>query len=69
MSLLATSDTEAAKRFYGEIFGWETDGFDGVSDETAARAAEPPFDGPVPRGAVLADPHGGVFSVTTTPGR
>jgi predicted enzyme related to lactoylglutathione lyase len=118
MSLLATSDTEAAKRFYGEVFGWETDGFDGVSlwrlpgfvggepmqpvprdvvgvlmpaegrapgwdvnfwvddaDKTAARAAElggrvvvPPFDGPVTRDAVLADPHGGVFSVTTAPG-
>jgi predicted enzyme related to lactoylglutathione lyase len=118
MSLLATSDTEAAERFYGEVFGWERDAFGDFSlwrlpgfvggepmqpvprdvigammpaegrapgwdvnfwvhdaDETAARAAEldgtvvvPPFDGPVTRDAVLADPQGGVFWVTTAPG-
>jgi predicted enzyme related to lactoylglutathione lyase len=118
MSLLAASDPGAAERFYGEVFGWETDAFDGFSlwrlpgfvggepsqpvprdvigammpaegrppswdvdfwvhdaDETAARAAElggsvvvPPFDGPVTRDAVLSDPQGGVFSVTTAPG-
>ncbi len=117
MSMLATSDPEAAKGFYGRVFGWETDEFEGFwlwrlpgyvggeptqpvardvigammpaegrppgwdvnfwvhdADETAARAAElggevvvPPFDGPVTRDAVLADPQGGVFSVTTAP--
>ena len=117
MSVLSTSDTEAAKSFYGEVFGWETDAFDGASlwrlpgfvggepmqpvprdvigvmipaegrpsswdvgfwvhdaDDTAVRAVElggsvvvPPFDGPVTRDAVLADPQGGVFSVTTAP--
>jgi predicted enzyme related to lactoylglutathione lyase len=119
ISALATSDTEAAEKFYGEVFGWDTERFDGASlwrlpgfvggepsqpvprdvvgvmmpaegrppswdvdfwvhdaDETAARAAElggsvvvPPFDGPVTRDAVLADPQGGVFSVTTAPGQ
>lgn len=117
MSMLATSDPEAAKGFYGQVFGWETDDFEGAwlwrvpgyvggepsqpvprdvigvmvpaegrppgwdvnfwvhdADETAARAAElggkvvvPPFDGPVTRDAVLADPQGGVFWVTTAP--
>jgi uncharacterized protein len=118
MSELATTDTEGAERFYGEVFGWRTDRSEGFSllrlpgfvggepsqpvprdvigvmmpaegrppswhvgfwvhdaDETAARAAElggsvvvPPSDGPVTRDAVLADPQGGVFSVTTAPG-
>ena len=119
ISALAATDTEAAKRFYGEVFGWEADAFYGAAlwrlpgfvggepaqpvprdvigvmmpaegrppswdvdfwvhdaDETAAQAAElggsvvvPPFDGPVTRDAVLADPQGGVFSVTTAPGQ
>jgi hypothetical protein len=28
MSALTASDPEGAKRFYGEVFGWETDAFD-----------------------------------------
>jgi predicted enzyme related to lactoylglutathione lyase len=28
MSLLATSDPEGAKAFYGAVFGWETEGFE-----------------------------------------
>ena len=117
MSILASSDAEAAKRFYGQVFGWEADGFEGAwlwrlpgfvggeplqpvprdvvgvmvpaegrppswnvnfwvadADDTAARAEElggsvvvPPFDSQVSRDAVLADPQGAVFSVTTTP--
>jgi predicted enzyme related to lactoylglutathione lyase len=30
MSMLATTDPEAAKRFYGEVFGWEADDFEGL---------------------------------------
>ena len=45
------------------------------ADATAAKAADlggtilvPPFDTPVSRDAVIADPQGAVFSVSTTPG-
>jgi predicted enzyme related to lactoylglutathione lyase len=31
MSELATTDTEAAERFYGEVFGWQTDRSEGFS--------------------------------------
>ena len=31
MSELATTDTDAAERFYGEVFGWQTDGSEGFS--------------------------------------
>jgi uncharacterized protein len=118
MSLLASTDPKEAERFYGEVFGWETDDFDGVwlwrlpgfvggeptqpvprdvigammpaegdrpaswgvnfwvgdADECAARAAElggsvvvAPFDTQVSRDAVLADPQGAVFWVSTAP--
>ena len=30
MSMLASTDPKEAERFYGEVFGWETDDFDGV---------------------------------------
>ena len=30
MSMLASTDPREAERFYGEIFGWETDDFDGM---------------------------------------
>ena len=119
MSMLATTDPEAAERFYGEVFGWETDDFGGIwlwrlpgfvggepmqpvprdvigammpadggrpaswnvnfwvddADQSAARAAElggtvvvAPFDTQVTRDAVLADPQGAVFWVSTAPG-
>jgi uncharacterized protein len=118
MSMLASSDAEAAKRFYGQVFGWEADGFEGAwlwrlpgfvggeplqpvprdvigvmvpaegrppswdvnfwvadADDTATRAEAlggsvvvPPYDGQVSRDAVLADPQGAVFSVSTAPG-
>ena len=31
MSLLSTPDTDAAKDFYGAVFGWETEGFGGAT--------------------------------------
>jgi uncharacterized protein len=38
MSILNTRDPEGAKRFYGEVFGWETDTFDmGGADLTLWR--------------------------------
>ena len=59
----------------GRPASWDVNFWVHDADETAARAAElggsvvvPPFDGPVTRDAVLADPQGGVFSVTTAPG-
>jgi uncharacterized protein len=127
MSQLNTPDPDGAKAFYGDVFGWDTQGFDmgeieitmwrapgyeggepgqpvprdtvGVMvpmtddqpadearpnwsvdfwvddvDATAARAAElggrvvaEPFDIPVGRTAVLADPQGAAFSVSKVP--
>jgi uncharacterized protein len=117
MSALHTPEPDAAARFYGELFGWETDSFGpGVSlfrlpgyvggepaqpvprdviavmakddgparwsvdfwvtdaDTLAGRVAElggnvvvPPFDSIPKRQAVLADPDGAVFSVSTAP--
>ena len=113
MSTLTTADPEGAQRFYGGVFGWETEAFgpvtlwrlpgyiggepkqpvprdviavmapgdgparwdvnfwvadtDGVADKTAAlggRIVAPPSDAPGFREAVLADPHGAVFSVS-----
>ena len=117
MSLLSTSDPEAAKAFYSTVFGWETETFgagqsavtlwrlpgyvggepeqpvprdvvgvmsptdaspswsvdfwvddvDATAEKAAAlggRVMEPPFDLPVGRTAVLADPQGAVFSVS-----
>jgi predicted enzyme related to lactoylglutathione lyase len=117
MSLLRTHDPDAAARFYGDVFGWETEPFaPGVRlfrlpgyvggepaqpvarDVVAAMAegeeparwgvdfwvrdadslaagvarlggsvAAPPFDAGPMRQAVLADPFGAAFSVTTAP--
>jgi hypothetical protein len=117
MSMLHTPDPDAAARFYGEVFGWQTDDFvPGVSlfrlpgyvggepaqpvprdvvavmaaeetpsywgvdfwvddaDALAGRAPElgggvvvAPFNAGPMRQAVLADPAGAVFSVTTAP--
>jgi predicted enzyme related to lactoylglutathione lyase len=117
MSMLRTSDPDAAARFYGEAFGWETESFapgvalfrlpgyvggepaqpvprdvvavmaqaDGPSywgvdfwvgdaDSLAAQAPElggsvvvAPFDAGPMRQAVLSDPAGAAFSVTTAP--
>ena len=117
MSVLHTPNPDAAGRFYGEAFGWETESFapgmalvrlpgyvggeprqpvprdvvavmaaeDGPSywsvgfwvsdaDAFAARASElgggvvvAPFDAGGFRQAVLADPAGAAFSVTTAP--
>jgi uncharacterized protein len=121
MSLLQTSDPEAAKAFYGAMFGWETEAFGDQAtmwrlpgfvggepaqpvprdlvavmvpaapgsapswsvnfwvedaDRTAAQTAElggtvivEPFDTPISKDAVLADPAGAVFTVSTQPGR
>jgi uncharacterized protein len=117
MSMLHTPDPAAAARFYGDVFGWQTESFapgvtlfrlpgyvggepaqpvprdvvavmakaDGPSywgvdfwvgdaDSLAARAPElgggvvvAPFDAGPMRQAVLADPAGAAFSVTTAP--
>lgn len=117
MSMLHTPDPDAAARFYGEVFGWETEAFaPGVTlfrlpgyvggepaqpvprdvvavmaegeapsywsvdfwvsdaDALAARASElgggvvvAPYDAGPMRQAVLADPAGAAFSVTTAP--
>jgi predicted enzyme related to lactoylglutathione lyase len=117
MSALHTGNTDAAARFYHDLFGWENEEFaPGISlfrlpgyvggepaqpvprdviavmaqddgparwsvdfwvtdaDELAARAPElggsvvvPPFDSIPKRQAVLADPFGAVFSVSTAP--
>ena len=55
----------------GEPAGWSVDFWVDDVDAAAATAQElhgatvvPPFDHPVGRGAVLADPHGAAFSVT-----
>ncbi len=119
MSALHTPDTEAAARFYGDLFGWESEEFaSGVSlfrlpgyvggepqqpvprdviavmakddgparwsvdfwvadaDALAGRVAElggnvvvPPFDSIPKRQAVVADPFGAVFSVSTAAGK
>jgi uncharacterized protein len=123
MSLLSTPDPEAAKAFYGAVFGWGAEAFamggaeialcrlDGYvggepaqpvprdvvavimpappgapprwnvdfwvrdSEATAERAADlggavvvAPFDTPISKQAVLADPAGAAFSVSTAPG-
>ena len=113
MSALSSPEPDAAQRFYGAVFGWETDDFGGATmfrvpgyvggepqqpvsrevvavmmagehaawipdfrvsdaDGTAARAAElggsvivPPADNMVGRWAVLADPGGAAFTVST----
>jgi uncharacterized protein len=58
MSMLRTSDSEGAKRFYGAVFGWDTDTFDaGGSELTMWRlpgyvGGEP--EQPVPRDVVAA---------------
>jgi predicted enzyme related to lactoylglutathione lyase len=117
MSALHTADTDAAARFYRDLFGWESEQFaPGISlfrlpgyvggepsqpvprdviavmakddgparwsvdlwvtdaDELATRAPDlggsvivPPFDSIPTRQAVLADPFGAAFSVTTAP--
>jgi uncharacterized protein len=122
MSLLSTPDPEAAKAFYGAVFGWGAEAFamggaeialcrlDGYvggepaqpvprdvvaaimpappgapprwnldfrvrdAEATAERAAPlggavvvGPFDTPVSKQAVLADPAGGAFSVSIAP--
>jgi hypothetical protein len=117
MSALHTGDTDAAARFYHDLFGWESEQFaPGISlfrlpgyvggepaqpvprdviavmaqddgpprwsvdfwvtdaDDLAARAPDlggsvvvPPFDSIPTRQAVVADPFGAVFSVTTAP--
>jgi hypothetical protein len=117
MSALHTGDTDAAARFYHDLFGWENEEFaPGISlfrlpgyvggepaqpvprdviavmaqddgparwsvdfwvtdaDDLAARASElggsvlvPPFDSIPTRQAVVADPFGAAFSVTTAP--
>jgi uncharacterized protein len=55
--------------------GWGVNLWDRDVDATAARAAElggrvlaAPFDTPMSRMAVLADPHGAPFSISTVPG-
>jgi predicted enzyme related to lactoylglutathione lyase len=117
MSALHTGNTDAAARFYHDLFGWENEEFapgislfrlpgyvggepaqpvprdviavmaqdDGLArwsvdfwvtdaDNLAARASElggsvlvPPFDSIPTRQAVVADPFGAAFSVTTAP--
>jgi predicted enzyme related to lactoylglutathione lyase len=117
MSALHTGNTDAAARFYHDLFGWENEEFaPGISlfrlpgyvggepaqpvprdviavmaqddgparwsvdfwvtdaDDLAARASElggsvlvPPFDSIPTRQAVVADPLGAAFSVTTAP--
>jgi predicted enzyme related to lactoylglutathione lyase len=117
MSALHTGNTDAAARFYHDLFGWENEEFaPGISlfrlpgyvggepaqpvprdviavmaqddgparwsvdfwvtdaDDLAARASElggsvlvPPFDSIPTRQAVVADPFGAAFSVTTAP--
>jgi hypothetical protein len=117
MSALHTGNTDAAARFYHDLFGWENEEFaPGISlfrlpgyvggepaqpvprdviavmaqddgparwsvdfwvtdaDDLAARAPElggsvlvPPFDSIPTRQAVVADPFGAAFSVTTAP--
>jgi predicted enzyme related to lactoylglutathione lyase len=56
MSMLQTSDPEAAKRFYGAVFGWQTEEFD-AGDFVATMWRLPGFFGgephqPVPRDVV-----------------
>jgi hypothetical protein len=55
--------------------GWGINLWDRDVDATTAKAAElggravaPPFDTPMSRMAVLADPHGATFSISTVPG-
>ena len=55
--------------------GWSVNLWDHDVDATAAKAVElggralaPPFDTPMTRMAVLADPHGATFSVANVPG-
>jgi predicted enzyme related to lactoylglutathione lyase len=56
MSMLLTTDPDAAKRFYGEVFGWTTRGF-AVGDAEVTMFALPGYVGgepeqPVPRDVV-----------------
>jgi predicted enzyme related to lactoylglutathione lyase len=58
MSALLTDETDAAKRFYGSVFGWETEEFD-AGDFVATMWRLPGFFGgeptqPVPRDVVAA---------------
>ena len=121
MSILHTREPDAAKVFYGEVFGWDSEPFgpeftlfrlpgyvggeplqpvprdvvaamapladtspahwsvdfwvhdaDRVADEAARLGGQviaPPFDSGGMRHAVLADPRGSAFSVTTAPGQ
>jgi uncharacterized protein len=81
---LGTNDAGGAKAFYGGLFGWEFEDPTprwGVAfwvadpDQAAARARElggsvvlAPFDIPVGRFTILADPQGAVITATAVPG-